>query len=622
MIRLYKQEQKKLLIVSSVVMLYLIYLKYFSQNPIPFSYQCLFFLVAYLLIASDIIFSAFKTLFKQRRMSEQFLMTIATFGAFALQDLPEALAVMIFYKIGELFEKYASGKAHNEISSLVKLKPNTARIIDENGEEQIVKTRLVKIGQTIKVLAGEIVAIDGDLIEDSAAVDTSALTGESEPKLYTKGQSIPSGCINQGNVITLVVNTLSKNSSITRLLNLIEDAAVNKSRPEALIRRFAVFYTPIVVSFACILSLVPFVLPGALFSDWIQRALVFLVVSCPCALVLSVPLSFFGGMGAISRIGVIVKGSIHIETLAKLKGIAFDKTGTLTFGKFKVVNVMTYDFDKSTLLSIAMSLEANSTHPIAKSIVDYAKSLNFSPIPVFDIKEKSGLGIQASSQFGSVRIGKKSYISDIDDSLSSQSDAGDKTQIFISVNDKCVGLIELFDDIKPNAIKMIEGLEKQNLKTILISGDREAVVKSIAGKLNISNVCYEQSPLDKLENFKKFKSENQVVAFIGDGLNDAPVLSCADVGIAMGDIGSSSAIEAADVVIMKDDLSTVVKTILMARKTYNLAISNFYFVMGIKVLILLLGAFGIANIWLAIFGDVGVLVLAVCNAMRSLRFKM
>src|SRR5574344_218549 len=616
-----EREEKKLLILALFVMIFLIYQKYFSSTPFSFVYQCLIACTAYLLIASDIIYSAFKTLFKQRRMSEQFLMMIATFGAFALKDLPEALAVMIFYKVGELFEAFASGKAHNEISSLIKLKPNSVRVINESGVEEIIKPKMVKIGQTIKVLAGEVIAIDGDLIEDSAAIDTSALTGESEPKLFTKGQSVPSGCINQGNVITLKVNTLSKNSSITRLLNLIEDAAANKSKPEALIRRFAIWYTPFVVGAACLLALTPIVIEGALFSDWIERALVFLVVSCPCALVLSVPLSFFGGMGAISKIGVIVKGSIHIETLAKLKAIAFDKTGTLTFGKFKVVTVKSYDFNDSKLIALASTLESNSTHPIAKSIVDFAQNKKSEQVSITDIEEKSGLGIQGKYNEGLVRVGKKSFIQEFVPNLKLQDEANDKTQIYVSLDDKCIGLFELFDELKPSAATLIDSLNKLNLQTVLITGDRKDVANSVAKKLNISKVFYEQSPMDKLENFKKFKNENEIAAFIGDGLNDAPVLSTADVGIAMGDIGSASAVEAADVVIMKSDLNAVAKTILMAKKTYNLALSNLYFVMGIKALILLLGAFGFANIWLAIFGDVGVVILAVCNAMRALRFK-
>lgn len=624
---LYERYEKKLLSLSAAVMFFLIYEKYIATDVIDFKIQAVIAFLAYLLIASDIMIAAFTTLFKQRRMSEQFLMMVATFGAFGLGDLPEALAVMIFYKVGEIFEEYAQGKARNEITNLVKLKPTQVRVIKDDGTESVVKPRQVKIGDTIKVLAGEAIAIDGNLIEDTAAIDTSALTGESEPRLYTKGQSVPSGCINCGKVITLTVNTLSKNSSITRLLNLIEDATANKSKPENLIRRFAVWYTPIVVGAACLLSLAPMVIPNAQWGDWIERALVFLVVSCPCALVLSVPLSFFGGMGSISKIGVIVKGSIHIETLAKLKGIGFDKTGTLTHGKFKVVNTKIFErFDEKdlsveTVFSIAKALEQNSTHPIALSIVEHAKTLNTQDLTLTEVHEIAGLGIEAKLGEETVAIGKAKFIQSFDKDFTFGDTTADKTQIYVSRGNHVIGLIELFDELKEDAYEMISSLNHMGLKTCLITGDKKGVAIAIADKLKLSKVFYEQSPEDKLNNFKKFKESNTPSAFTGDGLNDAPVLSSADVGIAMGDIGSASAVEAADVVIMHDDLKAIPKTIDLARRTYHLAISNMYLVMLIKVGILLLGALGFANIWLAIFGDVGVLILAVLNAMRTMRFK-
>ncbi len=621
MFYLLEKHQKKIIALALLVMFYLIYNKYITKEAPLFIYQLILAVVTYLLIASDVIVSAFKTLFKQKRMSEQFLMMVATFGAFGLGDLPEALAVMIFYKIGELFEEYASGRAHNDISSLVKLKPTFVRLIDENGNEQKVKPRKVKIGDVFKVLKGEVIAIDGDLCDDTAAIDTSALTGESEPRLYTRGQSVPSGCINQGQVITLRANTLSSNSSITRLLNLIEDAAASKSKPENLIRRFSMWYTPLVVGSAVALALVPCFFSGALFSDWIERALVFLVVSCPCALVLSVPLSFFGGMGAISRIGVIVKGSIHIETLSKLKAIAFDKTGTLTYGKFSVNKVKSMHLSDDELLQYAASLEKNSTHPIALSIVDYAKEHQLDLLNVGTVIEKSGLGLESSIEGHEVRIGKKSYIEAICNKIDFIEEDDECTYIYIAIDKEFAGVIAISDTLKPSAGKMLEALHQEGIKTVLISGDKEAVAKAICKKLSIKECYYEQTPQGKLETLNALKKDSSPVAFTGDGLNDAPVVSAADVGIAMGDIGSASAIEAADVVIMHGDLTAIAKTVAIAKKTYSLAISNMYFVMLIKLLILLLGALGFANIWLAIFGDVGVLILAVMNAMRSLKFK-
>lgn len=621
---LYEKYEKVFLGIATVCMLYLVFVKYSSIASIasiPFEVQVAIAVIAYLLIATDIIVAAFKTLFKQHRMSEQFLMMIATFGAFALQDLPEALAVMVFYKIGEIFEEYASGRAHTEISNLVKLKPSKVRLVNADGTETIVKPRQVKIGDLIRVLAGESVAIDGNLIEDSAAIDTSALTGESEPRLYKKGESVPSGCINQGKVITLKVNTLHKNSSITRLLNLIEDASANKSRPENLIRRFAVWYTPIVVVSACLLALVPVVVPSASFSDWIERALVFLVVSCPCALVLSVPLSFFGGMGAISKIGVIVKGTIHLETLSKLKAIAFDKTGTLTYGKFRVVNVEKFsNADEKTIFTYAKALEQKSTHPVALSVVNHAKELQVEDVEVTEIEERAGLGITGVVDGRKIAVGKADLVKEYVKGEVPVNKNG-RTAIYVSSDDKLLGIIELFDELKSEAKSMMSALSKLGIKTCLITGDRKAVAENIANELHLDKVFYEQTPQDKLDNFNKFKEENTPAAFTGDGLNDAPVLSCADVGIAMGDIGSACAVEAADVVIMHDDLNTIPKTINLARRTCSLAISNMYMVMGIKFLILILGALGFANIWMAIFGDVGVLIIAVLNAMRTLSFK-
>ena len=618
---LYKKYEKVLLGIASICMLYLVLVKYSDFASVSFEVQLFIAVAAYLLIATDIIYDAFKTLIKQHRMSEQFLMMIATLGAFGLKDLPEALAVMVFYKIGEIFEEYASGRAHNEISNLVKLKPSKVRLVNADGTESIVKPRQVKIGDLIRVFAGEAVAIDGNLTDESAAIDTSALTGESEPRLYRKGESVPSGCINQGKVITLKVNTLHKNSSITRLLNLIEDAVANKSRPENLIRRFAVWYTPVVVSAACLLSLVPLVVPDALFSDWIERSLVFLVVSCPCALVLSVPLSFFGGMGAISKIGVIVKGTIHLETLSKLKAIAFDKTGTLTYGKFKVVNVDLYsNADEKTVFTYAKALEQKSTHPVALSVVNHADILHVPDVMVSDIVERAGLGITGYVQGHRIAVGKSALIKEfVSDDIPENRNG--RTSVYVSCDDRLIGVIELFDELKKEAKSMMSALSDLGVRTCLITGDRKAVAMNIAKELELDKVYFEQTPQDKLENFNRFKSEYAPAAFTGDGLNDAPVLSCADVGIAMGDIGSACAVETADVVVMHDDLMTIPKTIALSRKTCHLAISNMYLVMGIKILILLLGALGIANIWMAIFGDVGVLIIAVLNAMRTLSFK-
>ena len=623
-------DKKKRLLISSLVMLFLIADKYFLTLNLPFYLIFIITLCGYLFIAADVIVSAFKTLFKQFRMTEQFLMMIATIGAFCLQDFPEALAVMVFYKVGQLFEDYAQSRSHNEISSLVSLKPSKVRLIDENGNESTVKPRQVKIGDIIRVLPGESVSIDGYLVEESAAIDTKAITGESEPRLYKKGESVPSGCINQGSVITLKVNTLSKNSSITRLLNLIEDAASAKSTPETLITRFAKWYTPIVVFCALLMALVPVFVHSALFSDWIERSLIFLVVSCPCALVLSVPLSFFGGLGAISKLGVMVKGTVHLETMAHVKAIAFDKTGTLTKGKFNVVNVVNKNISKEELLKIALSLESLSTHPVALSITAYAMENNIEKAEFTDIKEFSGLGLKGLYEGKCVAVGKASFIKSItgDDELYDVNTAS--TTVYVSSDNALCGYIELFDEVKDNAVISLQKLKSSGFKTSLISGDREAVVKKVADTLSLDEYSSMQTPEDKVATFNEFKErthqkEKGYCAYVGDGLNDAPVISLADVGICMGNIGSAGTVEASDVVIMNDNLLSLVKAFELSKRTYNLAMSNLVFVMTVKFMILISGALGFASIWLAIFGDVGVLILAVLNAMRAamraLRFK-
>lgn len=612
-------RKDKLSLSFAIATMILLIIDKFTALGLNFYLALTLAVIAYIACAYEIVLGAFKTLVKRYRMSEEFLMVVATFGAFALGDFPEALAVMVFYRIGSLFEHFASGKAHQEISSLVKLKPTFVRVTNEDGVESILKPRKVKIGSTIRVLAGEAVALDGYLLNEKAALNTAALTGESAPKIYKQGEEVPSGCINNSSVIELKVSRDSRNSSITRLLNLIEDAAANKSRPEALIRRFAVWYTPLVVASACVLALVPLVVPEANFSDWITRALVFLVVSCPCALVLSVPLSFFGGLGALSKVGIMVKGSIHIETLAKLKAIAFDKTGTVTAGKFTVKNIRVKAGDSLDLIKYAYALEAKSSHPLALGIVNYAKEQRVELLDIDNIEEKVGLGVEGEYQGQTIAVGRYEYIVEKTfDKVEIYASAG--TDIYVVKGGKYLGSIELYDDIKPYAEETFKALNKEHIATALITGDKASAANIIASKLGISTVFSKQLPENKLENFAKFKQEHEIAAFVGDGINDAPVLSASDLGIAMGQFGSASAVEASDVVIMQDDLRKIPVAVALAKKTYALAIQNMYFVILVKVLILALGALGFANIWLAIFGDVGVLVLSVINAMRSLTF--
>ena len=578
------------------------------------------FALAYVAVAYETVIAAFKTLFKRFRMSEQFLMSVATFGAIALGDYAEALAVLIFYEIGELFEEYASGRSHKEITSLIALKPQIVRVIDKDGNELKVKPRKVKVGQTIRVLAGEAVALDGTLKNDSAAVDMSALTGESEPFLYKKGEEIPSGGINMGSVIELTVTKDNSNSSITRLIELIEDAAANKSKPEALISRFAVYYTPLVVTCAIILALVPLFVAGESFSDWIERALVFLVVSCPCALVLSVPLSFFGGLGAISKIGVMVKGSIHIETLSKLTVLALDKTGTITQGKFKPADFIVDDgSSKSELLSCVYALESATTHPIGTAIVNYCKINGVELKKAEAIHEVSGYGIEGIIDGKKVAGGSREFIEKITSRTDLDQSKVIGTEVLAAVDGRFIGGIVLNDEPKAGALEFFGSLKSLGITSCMITGDKESVAANIAKRLGIEKYYAKMLPEDKLKAVKDLKTKSTaVVGFVGDGINDAPVLAASDVGIAMGQFGSASAVEASDVVVMNDDLRKIPQAISLARRTYKLAMQNIVFVIACKLLILVLGAMGIAGIWVAIFGDVGLCVLAVLNAMRAL----
>ena len=594
-------------------------------------------LVVYVTVSYPVLIATWRDIVIRHRMSEQFLMTIATFGALFLQDYAEALAVMVFYLIGDAFEAYASMRSHNEIASLVKLKPNKVRVIDIDGSERIVKPRQVKIGMKIRVLAGESVALDGTLLQESASIDMSALNGESEPALFEKGQEVPSGVINMGSVIELIVTKDSKNSSITRLLNLIEDAAANKSRPEALITRFSVYYTPIVVTGAVLLALVPLVVPDEDFSNWLTRALVFLVVSCPCALVLSVPLSFFGGLGAISKIGVMVKGSIHIEALSKLKAIAFDKTGTITKGKFSVLKVELFDkqgkisnaygatelpqeqeeSQVKNVLKLVYALESQTTHPIGQAIVNFCVAQGCTLAEVSEVKEIPGFGIQGQIAGRHIVVGKERLVSEaLAFELPPSAEVG--TEIYVMADQVLLGRIILADEIKDSALAMFDALKEQKISSYMITGDKQAVAQNIASRCHIDSFYAEQLPEHKLATFKDIKAKEGCVAFVGDGINDAPTLAASDVGIAMGQFGSAAAVEAADIVVMNDDLTKIPTAIDLAKRTFALAKQNMALVIGVKILILLLGALGYANIWLAILGDVGLCVIAVLNAMRPL----
>ena len=613
------RRQKLVLGVALAVMLLLILDKYTTLIVLPPGAALVLSVATYLVLAWKVPLEAFKTLIKTRRFTEQTLMVIATFGAFGLKDYPEALAVMVFYIIGDLFEEYAAGRSRNEITALIKLKPSMVRVLDPDGAERQEKPKKVRIGEIIRVAAGEAVALDGYLLEENAALDTSALTGESTPRPYHRGEEVPSGCINCSQVITLKVSRDSPNSSLTRLLNLIEDAAANKSRPETLIRRFALWYTPIVVGAAAFMALLPLFWGGENWSEWIMRALVFLVVSCPCALVLSVPLTFFGGLGAISKTGVMIKGTIYLENLSRIKLLAFDKTGTLTSGEFSVEHVRAVGADEKEMVRLCAALESCSTHPLARAVVERARELKVQLPKPEQVVEKAGLGISGVVEGRQVTCGRLEYIRSLTSDLPKQ-DRNEGTDIHVVCDGRWLGTLELFDRPRESAAASISSLHELGIKTYLLTGDRESSAKAAATRLHISDYRAEQLPEDKLRNFKELKEKYGCAAFAGDGINDAPVLAASDVGIAMGQFGSAAAVEAADVVVMSSDLGKIPGAVKLSRRTCALAMQNMIFVIAVKLTILVLGALGLAGIWLAIFGDVGVLILAVLNAMRTLRF--
>ena len=595
---------------------------------------------AYLPLAWEVIVSAARGIIKNRRFGESFLMATATFGAFALGELPEAIAVMLFYQIGERFEAYAQGRARGEISSLAALRPAFARVIGEDGLDTMIKPRKAKVGTVIRVLPGETVPIDGVLLAPVASCDMSPLTGESVPEAFKAGDLIPSGVICIGTPIEIKTSCEYKDSSVARLLNLIEDAAASKSKPERLISKFAGIYTPAVTVMAVLLAIVPLFF-GYDFREWFERALVFLVVSCPCALVLSVPLSFFGGIGAASKAGILIKGSRHIETLSKVSCFAFDKTGTITDGIFAVKSIeIASKCEQNTvvsretatdenlseqakihLLGIAAALESKSTHPVAKAICAKAAEFGTEKKNLSEAEEISGMGIKANMPDGnSVLCGRWEFLRELGVSgLPAHEDVG-FTCVFVSQGREYLGCIKLGDAPRPSAKAAIKELADLGISSVMITGDRKRPAENAAALVGISDVRSGRKPGDKLNELRAIKNEGHVIGYLGDGINDAPALGFADVGMSMGRFGSAAAVESSDAVVLCEDLRKIPLAVRISKKTHALAVQNIILSLGIKISVLLLGALGFAGIWAAVFGDVGALVICVLNAMRSFGF--
>lgn len=598
-----------------------------SLLPVDGYLEFALYMIPYLVIGYDILKKAFKGICNKQVFDENFLMAVATIGAILLRDYKEGTAVMLFYQIGELFQSYAVGKSRRNISELMDIRPDYANI-EKDGKLEKVDPDEVEIGSVIVVQPGEKVPIDGVILEGTTTLNTSALTGESLPRNAKPGDEIISGCINMTGVLKIRTTKEFDESTVSKILELIEESSSRKSRSENFISKFARYYTPAVCYGALALAVLPPIVNlvilhnPAMWSQWIYRALTFLVISCPCALVISIPLSFFAGIGGASNAGVLVKGSNYLETLSETKYVVFDKTGTLTKGVFEVVGVHHNKMEEQKILEYAALAESFSTHPISRSLKNaYGKEIDQNRVS--DVEEISGNGVMAkvdgvSVAVGNARLMERIYVKPIE-----CHSAG--TVIHVAIDGVYEGHILISDVPKPTSREAIAKLKKNGIKeTVMLTGDIDRVAQQVASELGVDRVYSELLPADKVTKVEELlakKSEKEKLAFVGDGINDAPVLSRADIGIAMGALGSDAAIEAADVVLMDDDPMKIVKAIRIARKCMRIVYENIYFAIGIKVICLLLGAVGIANMWVAIFADVGVMILAVLNAIRTLFVK-
>ena len=607
-----KQKKMRLRIIISLI-LYIICLFIPAQNLIKLA----LFLVPYFIIGYDVLLKAINNIKNGQVFDENFLMTIATIGAFIIGEYNEGVAVMLFYQVGELFQSYAVGKSRESIASLMDIRPDFANI-EQDGKIVEVDPDEVEIGQTIIVKAGEKIPIDGIVLEGTSSLDTSALTGESVPRDVFKDSEVISGCINLSGVLKIRTTKEFGESTVSKILDLVENSSVKKAKAENFVTKFARYYTPFVVILAAVLAIsLPFII-NISFADSFYRALTFLVISCPCALVISIPLSFFGGIGGASKEGILVKGGNYLEALAKLKTVVFDKTGTLTKGIFDVSEVITANgFSESEVIELACLAESYSKHPIATALRNkYNQNIDFSRIS--DTKELAGMGISAIIDEKSVLIGNERLMQN--ESIDYTAYNGYGTVIYVSINNKYAGYIVITDEIKPNADKAIKKLYDLGIKkTVMLTGDNKKAASHVADMLNISDMKCELLPADKVNAVEQIlNAKDGVLAFVGDGINDAPVLARADVGIAMGGLGSDAAIEAADIVLMDDKLEKLADAVKIARKTVLIVKENIVFALGCKLLVLILGAFGYANMWAAVFADVGVAIIAILNSSRML----
>jgi Cd2+/Zn2+-exporting ATPase len=613
-----KKDLIKIAVTFILLVIGLVFEEKLHNTPYHFA-EYMVFIPAYLISGWVVLKGAARSIVRGKVFNEHFLMTIATAGAIAIDAMPEAVTVMLFYVVGELFQDIAVNRSRKSVKALLEIRPDYANL-KINGEVNKVSPENVKVGDYIIVKAGEKIPLDGEITEGNSFVDTSALTGESVPRKVKEKGVVLAGMINQSGLLTIRVTKLFSESSISRILELVENATSKKAETEKFITTFARYYTPVVVFGALLLAVIPpLFFAGQTFNDWIYRALVVLVISCPCALVISIPLGYFGGIGGASRRGILVKGSNYLDALTKVKTVVFDKTGTLTKGEFKVAEIVTANgYSKEDVLKFAAYAESHSNHPIAKSIIEaYEKNIDQSGLS--DVQEISGKGIKAKVNGKQIIVGNDKILHS--ENIQHNQCEVDGTVVHIAVDKVYAGYIIISDTLKDDSIETIENLKAKNIQTVMLTGDNKSSAEVFAKKLGINKYYYELLPENKVEQIEKLLSSDSKnkVAFVGDGINDAPVIARADVGIAMGALGSDAAIETADVVLMTDSPKQVVKAIEVAKRTRKIVWQNIGFAMGVKLFFILLGALGIATMWEAVFGDMGVAIIAILNAMRVMK---
>jgi Zn2+/Cd2+-exporting ATPase len=609
------------LLSSLAILAVMLTLEFGFKLTAKFPVDLIIYVAAYLLAGYGVLALAFRKAKKLDFFNEFFLMSVATIGAFSIGSYSEGVAVMVFYSIGEWFQDSAVNKAKRSIKALLDIRPDEVTVM-RNGNTEVIHPNEIQVDEIIQVKAGEKVALDGELNSESATFNTAALTGESKPDTKRKGEQVLAGMINLDKVSEIKVKSLFKDSKLSKILEMVQDATARKSQTQLFISRFAKIYTPIVFALAIAVCLVPyFFVADYVFQTWFYRALVFLVISCPCALVVSIPLGYFGGIGLASKNGILFKGSNFLDVITKVNVIVMDKTGTLTKGVFKVQEVLTKDIEKDELIKLTAAIEINSTHPIAKAVVEYAGD-NAKSLKADNVEEISGHGLKGTVDGKNVLAGNVKLLKKFNIEYPAELDQLVDTVVVVAVNDKYAGCITIADEIKEDAKQAIEEMHKLNIQTVMLSGDKQAVVAKVAELLGIDNAYGDLLPEGKVEKVQALKNEGKHIAFIGDGVNDAPVVALADAGIAMGGLGSDATIETADIVIQNDQPSKIVTAIKIGKITRSIVWQNITIAMIVKVIVLVLGAGGIATLWEAVIADVGVALLAILNAVRIQRMKV